>query len=328
MTRRPIILEVTLFGAALLVGACGGQQTAAQQTAAQQTTETTEVPETVTATATQTKVTSSDALLPKPLRALLKDLYSLEGLTAKQTQRLDALRLQIRRRTASCRALHAAVLEEAAKQIRAGRLEQAAIEAHLAKMHATMTKTIRPLIVASLDELHRTLSAAQRHALVAKLKARHEARSPHERMRKLAEKLGLDQSQRQQVRAVLFAQLGDTMAAWAKRRGEHRARMKAAAEAFLRDDFKASELSFAKASKRDLSEIKVKIAGAKGVLNSLLPILTNAQREAIATLIEQRAAMARLAVQLSRSSPSPTRSLRARPLAFPLPSTPLCSCRR
>lgn len=297
MTRRRIILPLAaLFTGAALVSACGGEQAGDQPTSLEQQQQQQESP--VAKVAPQVKVAPSTAHLPRPMRALLKDLYSLEGLTTAQTSRLDALQVKIRAQTATWRNMHAAALEDAAKQVRAGQLEQASIEAHVTKMVEAMKDKARPLIVASLDELHRTLSADQRRALVAKLKARHEARDPRAKMRKLADKLSLDDTQRQQIRSVLMSQFGDKMLSRAKHRAEHQARMKAAAEAFIRDDFQASELPFAKAPKKNLADIKLKIAGARGFFNSLLPILSNAQREVIATLLEQKAAKARLAAQL------------------------------
>jgi hypothetical protein len=295
-TIRPHTTVATFACAALLVSACGGEQSAEQQTRLEQ-----QQPEASQAVvqAPTAKPATTIAHLPRPLRALLTDLYALDGLTATQRKGLDTLQVKVRTQTVAWRSMHAAALEDAAKQVRAGRLDQASIEGHVKKMHTAMKDKARPLLIASLDELHRTLSADQRRQLVGKLKARFDARkSPREKMRKMADKLGLDQAQRDQIRAVLIAQFGGKLSDHAAKRREHRARMRAAAQAFIADDFKASELHFAKAPKKKLRDIQLKIAGAKGVFDSLLPILTSAQREVIATLLEQKAAKVRLAALL------------------------------
>ena len=270
-THLPSLAALAL--AALVTSACGGEeQEAASKGLVTQPQEQVESPK--------------SQQLPGPARFIAAEIEALDGLTAAQRGELATLKTSVLKQSAKLRALHRQGRAIVAQQLRAGAFDSAALEAHVDKAYGAFEGQLRPLIASTLGELHRILDAEQRKQLVERLRARHRVHSrKHRKLAKLAETVGLSKEQQQQIRLALTGQLQRPEAV--ARRRAHRAKMKAIAEAFLRDDFDATRLPTGERDVPRLAEVRAKVAHFTTLAGKLLPILTETQREVLATLLER-----------------------------------------
>ncbi|MFH2008607.1 MAG: Spy/CpxP family protein refolding chaperone [bacterium] len=251
-----------------------------------------------------------------PGKLIVKALAELE-LRADQRAKVDGLVTQTKAQLATTRSARAALMRAAARQIRAGKVNQEQLAALAEKLKADFVKA-RPQLVAALNSLHATLDAEQRRQLVDKLKAMHHGRmkkhfgddavSPHgihgkrgfhghhgfggghRRLKRIASKLGLTQGQQDRIADVIQngirAMHPDGDKSEAGFHGFH-GRIQAAVKAFLSDDFDAAKLPFLSDAHQPAFHGKLQKILTMG--QAILPILSADQRAKIATHLEYRA---------------------------------------
>ena len=209
-------------------------------------------------------------------------------LRADQTTTVAGIRTSLQAAAAPVRTARAALGVELAKEVRAGTLDESRIQPLVEKVTAAHVAT-RPAMQAAVQQIHDTLDATQRQALVAAMRAKgeqgHARGAMKGRMERIAAELGLSDDQVATIRASMkaaFVARGDTMRA---EHGQMKARMETLASAFEGEAFDARAL--------DVGEhIGAGVAHVAGIhqafLNAAVPVLTAAQREALATKIEAR----------------------------------------
>jgi hypothetical protein len=180
-------------------------------------------------------------------------------------------------------AVHKAMLADVAAGVRAGHLDEAALLAKLdgADRSASVAK--------ALDTLHTTLTAEQRHALVDLIskhmeehKMAHAAQhaGPDAMIEHLLAGLDLSSDQRASIDAIVAKQGSDAAAS----ADAVHAALAAHLQAFAGDHFDGAEL--AAAASASGSAMHDHVQAAIHTLGQILPVLTQAQRETLATRIE------------------------------------------
>jgi Spy/CpxP family protein refolding chaperone len=239
---------------------------------------------------TETTAAPDKAAQPQtggPMGALL-DAAATLNLRADQRATVDAARARLQDATAPVREARAKLAAEVAQEVRAGQIDKAKIEPLADQVTAAVAAT-KPVVQDTVQKLHDTLDASQRTALVASMRERASQRGHGEmrdHMQQVAEELGLTDAQRASIREQVkqaFAARSETARA---ERGQMKTRMETLATAFQGEAFDAKALDVgvhgAEGAKR--------LMGFHGVfLDAAVPVLTPAQREILATKIQQRA---------------------------------------
>lgn len=233
------------------------------------------------------------------LHAALKEL----DLRPEQAEKIEGLLTELESAHPADSPAHQAFEQALAAGVRAGKLDRAALEPHLAALEKGATEG-RKKVHAALNALHRTLDADQRKSLVASLEARGERAGKGRRhfgdepgcggggQCDGADKHGfgrhhgpgfgmfgdleLTDAQRAKLRSALPDR--GAMQQEMQRKGEH---MKQLAAAFAGEGFDADKLATdAGKSPRAHAEARVKH------LDALLGVLEPAQREKLAARLE------------------------------------------
>lgn len=216
------------------------------------------------------------------------------GLTADQKARLMTRAQRLKAQVAPIKAQRKAAMKDLAAQVRAGRIDAAALDRHIAQFQKTMD-ALRPELQAALTELHRTLTPAQREALVDKIKSRrhrrgmfgHGHRGHRGKHRRVVKMLGLSDAQQDQIEDLVHGYFWNNRTALRQQRRDMRDRMKAAAEAFVGESFDPSTLPVLGQGKAPRM-IKM-LRDALPTANKALAVLTPEQRAKLAAHIEKRA---------------------------------------
>ncbi len=223
-----------------------------------------------------------------PMARLARVMKKLD-LRSDQRVAVESLAKDMKAKAAPMRKLRKQGMEELARGVRAGKLDKVRAEQLMAQAKA-QAKALKPDFIASLNKLHSILDQEQRAELVNLIKKKHRRhfRGKHRgKMRKISKKLGLSDDQKDKIQDTMYSQFkkhrGEMRGEWGKKRTE----MKAAAEAFKSDSFDARSLSlFQKAP----GFMKHKGQKMMAFAEAVLPVLTEAQRDQLATMIETRAA--------------------------------------
>jgi Spy/CpxP family protein refolding chaperone len=217
------------------------------------------------------------------------DAVSALSLRADQQATVDAARGRLQAATAPVREARAKLAAEIAQEVRLGQIDKAKIQP-LSDQVAAAVDATKPVVQETVQKLHDTLDASQRTALVASLRERAAQRMGHGEMRdhmqQMAEELGLTDAQRASIREQVKQTFAARAEAARAERGQMKTRMETLAAAFEGEAFDAKALDVgvhgADGAKR--------MMGFHGVfLDAALPVLTPAQREILATKIQQKA---------------------------------------
>jgi Spy/CpxP family protein refolding chaperone len=223
-----------------------------------------------------------------PIVAFLDAAQAL-SLRPDQRSAIDAARARLEQQAAPVREARAKLAAETAQEVRQGQIDKAKLQP-LADQVAAAAGALRPVVQETVQKVHDVLDASQRKALVASLRERAAQRmGPGEmrgRMQEMAADLGLTDAQRASIRD----QVKRTIAARAEAaRAEHaamKARMETLAAAFESETFDAKALDVG----GHLADGAKRLMGLHGVfLDATVPVLTPAQREILATKIQQKA---------------------------------------
>lgn len=266
-TRLPLVALTALAGSTLWLAACGGEDPLAT---------------------TQQAQSAQASGLPGPAQVLATEVMSLKGLTDAQKVALNKLHADAKAQSKGWRSLHAQTLLEVAKQVRAGKIDKTALDVQMTRVHAAMQGKARPLAVKTLNALHQALTPAQRGELIDRLQKRfrdHRRRGKH--LRALLTSLGLSDDQKTQLRSMARQHFAGARGQWRARHQARRQKLAAAAAAFKSATFDAAKLDLLSGPPKDM---KAKVGRLLDLVDKALPILSSTQRDALATLIEQRAA--------------------------------------
>jgi Spy/CpxP family protein refolding chaperone len=230
-----------------------------------------------------------------PFGFIQRALASLD-LSAEQRARVSQLAAAAQTRHASMRQLRQELAQAVAAQVEDGRIDRVALQPKIDALTAAW-KTAAPADRAAIGQLHAILTPAQRNALADTLTAggrergRHHGRGGHGKLRELFADLGLTAEQQQKIRDVVHAQRGE--------RGKHEhgigpvgpmGRMKAhgarLAEAFRSDTFTMDDTAPRGPMQKMMGRHGDRMIGMAEVV---LPLLTPAQRVALAQKIRTRA---------------------------------------
>ena len=191
-----------------------------------------------------------------------------------------------------------------ASGVEAGKVDHAAIDAQ-----RTVLVSSAPAVKAALEDaansVHDILDEDQRAELVATMRARraegHDRARRHERpesmehaqhhghgpLAKLAGELGLNEQQKRVIRDAVRDGVDTLFPHRKEKRDEMEAKMKAMEDAFLTDDFDASEFDMGK----DMPEMLKGVGdGATGLADLAVRVLSDEQRASVATKIRARTA--------------------------------------
>lgn len=223
-----------------------------------------------------------------PLRFLEKALKKLD-LSAEQRAALDALKANTREKAAPLRTAATAAAKELAHQVKLGAIDQVKLERQVAQLK-TASEQVRPAITQAINTLHHTLTPAQRQQLVSALKKKHEKRRwghRHHKMKKIAKKLGLSEDQLDRLKEVMMSSFKGHRSEMKGHHKQHREQLRAAAEAFKSESFDAGSFQIFEGP---MARFQPHLQRFTAIAGKVLPLLTPAQREKLAELIEKRAA--------------------------------------
>lgn len=211
------------------------------------------------------------------IHAALKD----PSLTADQTAKIKAIGEELRAGEGAGKAAHEQLRAALSKAVLAGKIDDADIaEPRAAALAAVAARADANAKAA--NALHAVLTPAQRQGLVQRVEERMAAHEPgemrehfRERMKaehaRMAEALGLDEAQKEQLRTQMRALFEknkpspETMAA-------HREQLKSALAAFAGDDFDATKLGVGDLAKQMVEKrIDMQVARLRVVLSVLRP---------------------------------------------------------
>lgn len=154
---------------------------------------------------------------------------------------------------------------------------------------------VKTAIAGAMNSLHDVLDAGQRQALISKLEEQHRrgvvrgrdgAEHPDGPMAKLAFELGLTEDQKAALRDAVQEHVDAVFPDRKARREASEARMKALADAFVRDDFDAADHDLAPDASRSLEAFVETVGRTIDVSGR---ILTSPQRLALASILRGRA---------------------------------------
>ena len=237
-----------------------------------------------------------------PHQKLFKVIKQLD-LRADQRVAVESLAKDMKAKCAPLRKLRKQAMTEVAAGVRAGKIDKAQVQALILQAKAS-AESLKPDFQTSLNKLHAILDPAQRTQLVALIKEKKQEgfkgmRGKHRgKMAKMAKQLNLTEAQQEQIKAAMKAQFknrgkdrsamsGKDRSAMSGKWQQRRADMKAAAQAFTSDTFDARSLALfqkgpGKSHHKGMRMVKMS--------ETILPILTETQREQLATIIDKRAA--------------------------------------
>ncbi|MCK5800108.1 MAG: Spy/CpxP family protein refolding chaperone [Deltaproteobacteria bacterium] len=267
--RLPLVATLAACG---LVAACGSEDPHSTATTKQAET-------------TPPTHESTVKHLPPPLHVIAGELRRLDGITDAQRSELKKLVADIGAKSQTFRPLRRNLLTLAASQVRQGAIDRAAITAYAQQVHNLMKGSGRQLAVTSLNRLHAILTPAQRQELVDHLRDRIQARRAHHpKLAGFFKPLGLSPAQRKALSTAMAAHLAgkDGLA----QRLDRRAKLRAAADAFVSEHFDASQIHILTPPDKPM---KARLGHALVFAEKVLPILTQTQRDVLAALIDARA---------------------------------------
>ncbi|MBI4701522.1 MAG: Spy/CpxP family protein refolding chaperone [Deltaproteobacteria bacterium] len=200
--------------------------------------------------------------------------------SAEQRAKLRTLRERLAAELAPAAGVRPKLVQAYLDGIAAGRLDPARIDP-LERDFVAATDRARPAVLAALNELHAILTPAQRAALVDAI-AEHgeQARAQgRERVRRLAEALGLSASQKRQIFWAARERLGEKR----ERMEELHEGLRAAGAAFKTEAFDATKLAVASAPL-----VQEWLGGIRVTLELLLPVLDREQRSKLVQVIRRK----------------------------------------
>jgi len=223
-----------------------------------------------------------------PMKKLLRVMKKLD-LRPDQRAAVESLAKDMKAKAAPIRKLRTEAMQELARGVRAGKIDKARANRLIARA-TTQAKALKPEFITSLNKLHSILDTEQRAELVDMIKERKKRhfRGKHKgKMKRMAKKLNLTDAQKDRIQDAMYAQFkknrGEMRGKWRQKRAE----LKAAADAFRSDSFDARTLAL---FQRDPGKLKAKGRKMMALSEAVLPVLTETQREQLATMIETRAA--------------------------------------
>jgi uncharacterized membrane protein len=232
--------------------------------------------------ATQADALAAPAMGPHAWVAAAMEQVSL---TPEQRTAFVQLQSDVKTESAPVIAAHDRVLEAVAASVESGAVDHATLDPLVAAAQAAAVQN-RPVFERAADRLHALLTQEQRQALVDALRANlHATRGAHhDPLAKVAEQIGLTSDQVSTIRArVEASRTGDGEGFGDK--VEHFRRMKALADAFVSDSFDAHAAGIGEHA----SEVGPKFAARiLSHIDAALPVLTPAQRTALAAVIRAR----------------------------------------
>jgi len=231
---------------------------------------------------------TESAVGPAAHLAKLQQLMTKLALRADQRATLESMAKDMESKLAPARKLRAEAVTEVVRQVRAGKVERARLEALLKRAEAFHTAQ-RPTMLAALNNLHRTLDASQRSKLIDRLEKRGPGhggpRHGFRALRQVARKLKLTDDQLDRIQAVVKESgggMGERLSQMMKLHDQ----LDDAKKAFLGDRFNAADLEIFKAVP---GLVRGHVDRAIRAAEKILPILTAEQRAAAAKLIEEHA---------------------------------------
>lgn len=219
--------------------------------------------------------------MEKKARKLMKKL----DLRADQSAAVERLLQDVRTKLAPARQLKARALQEAASQVRAGKVQRDRLEP-LMKAAKAQRKEVKKVAVSAVTRLHQILDKSQREKLVGLIQKRHKRGHfrghHHKMMRKWASKLNLTEAQQDQIEDLMMDNLLGKRSEMRKQMRKMRDQMKQAAEAFKSDRFDSSQLPIAGAGHghQGMHELLL------GVAEKALPLLMVEQRQVLADSLD------------------------------------------
>ncbi len=209
-----------------------------------------------------------------------------------QTQTVANLRATLAAQTAPVQAARAALGAEVAQQVRSGTLDSSRTQPLADKLAAAFAAT-RPAVQQAVQQLHDTLDATQRQALVDALAAKREARGDHAARRakmhahmdKIAAELNLTEEQRTAIHDQMRAAFQEHKGSMRAEHGQMKGRMEAISAAFASDTFDAAALGVGEHGGAGAGHFQGRHAA---FLAAAVPVLTPAQRNILATKIQDR----------------------------------------
>ncbi|APR79289.1 Hypothetical protein A7982_04636 [Minicystis rosea] len=226
-----------------------------------------------------------------PGRHMFREVEALD-LRASQREAIAEVEQNLAADLAPHRETIRQVAETLAASVESGRIDAEEAAAQKAALTAAAADA-KASFAAALNDVHDTLDEGQRAELVARLRAHHENPGAprdeahrQEAMARFATELSLTPEQKQAIHDAVRDASEKVFPDRKARREAWEAKMKAAGEAFVRDDFDAEEFDFAEgadqaiASFSQVTERAVEVSGK---------VLGPSQRIALAALIRDRA---------------------------------------
>ena len=208
------------------------------------------------------------------------------ALRPEQRTALEAVRADLVVKTADSRKEAKAFAELLAKDVEAGKLDRAEVDAQIAKMQAA-GEANKPAFQAAMTKVHDTLDMSQRKALVASMHDEH-GEWKHHGFHKQMKELDLTSEQKEALHTAMKAERaaheGDS-AAGAAHFKEMKLHMKETADAFVSDGFDAKTVDL---GRHAMGAAKWATHAARFV-EVAIPILTSEQRALFAKQIRARA---------------------------------------
>jgi hypothetical protein len=163
------------------------------------------------------------------------------SLDAEQRTKIVALREKLRAELASTKEVREQFVDAMLAELRAGRMDPDRLAPKTKALLAALEKG-EPVVLDGLNELHGILSKEQRKALLDGIAERREKQQgdAKEQMERMSEQLDLGFGQKIAIGKSLKERLGDKKEEAEQLEDD----AKAAAEAFVRDDFDAHRLAF------------------------------------------------------------------------------------
>ncbi len=218
----------------------------------------------------------------------LQKLMNKLGLRADQRATLETMAKDLESKLAPARKLRGEVIAEVVRELRAGKVERAKLEALLKKAEA-LHATLRPTVLLALNNVHRTLDATQRGKLVDLMDRPRGRGHGHghgfRALREVAKKLKLSDDQLDRIQAAVKEAgggMGERLSLMVKLHDQ----VEDAKQAFKGDRFNAPDLEILKAVP---GLVRTRVERAIRAAEKILPILSAEQRAAAAKLIEEHA---------------------------------------
>lgn len=222
--------------------------------------------------------------------AVLASALGHVALRADQQSSVDKVKADLDGQAAPVREAKAKLGAALADQVRAGKVDRAALGPLVDGLVDAVTQT-KPAFQQALNDLHGTLDAKQRVALVDAVKDEMKemrgngGHDGHARFEKMAKDLALTEAQIDTIKAQVKTEIAGNFAAHRGERGAMKAKMEKVGEAFASDSFDAKALDVGDGGAtfaRRRSEM------IEAVIEAAVPVLTPAQRGLLADQIKAR----------------------------------------